>query len=253
MAATGAAITGAINGAGIGVEAGGGATGAAMRGAVGGGGGGVSATGAGALIVGASGAGIMDGAAGVRRGGPATGGMGGEKGSGAGRGGAGRMVGAAASSTAARSLGAGGCVKGVIVSSIGGTARIGSRTVGGSGWTRESEKASRAAAEAERSSRRTSSGLGAAASLRAASVRTGRFPKLRYFKPGVFMAAATRATSGSWPIENQNPCCRPGRRMPAKPYARNPIFFESAGFHLTFALPGSGIALSESGKQAQRA
>jgi hypothetical protein len=58
----------------------------------------------------------------------------------------------------------------------------------------------RKVAETERNSRSTSPGPIGAPSPLAGSVRTGRFPKLRYFKPGVFMAAATRATSGSWPI-----------------------------------------------------
>lgn len=75
--------------------------------------------------------------------------------------------------------------------------------VGNSGGV--AEGSARKAAETARNSRRTSFGVRDAPWPLAGSVRTGRFPKLRYFKPGVFMAAATRATSGSWPIDNGNP------------------------------------------------
>jgi len=72
--------------------------------------------------------------------------------------------------------------------------------------------AARAAAAEERNSRRTVSGSAATAAPRNDSDRTGKLPKLRYFKPGVFMAAATRATSGSWPMKTLNSCCEPAGR-----------------------------------------
>jgi hypothetical protein len=159
------------------------------------------------------------------------------------------LVGGAASrgltGGAGRKRGAGGGLYGVSVSSIGGTAMMGASAEGG-GATWGSAGAARAAAAAERNSRSTSSGPGAATSSRVASALTGRLPKLRYFKPGVFMAAATRATSGSWPIKRANPCSKPGRRMPAKPLSRNPVFIVSQGIWPNLASAEARIAHRES-------